>query len=98
MDIYNIIVLAIFIGVIALVTQVDKKVKDRNTSKDRLTTTEKIFTVIAGLLLPLIAVNGIMYYGLKKKYPAKAKTANSIGWITLLVLIGLSVLVNVVLV
>jgi purine-cytosine permease-like protein len=81
---------------IALVVWLNKKVKTKETNNQGLTIVEKIFTWIVGFLVPLLCVNGIMYYGLRKKYPIKAKQANKIGWITLLIAIA-SIIIEVML-
>lgn len=83
--------IATIVGVIKL----NKKIKAGEVNNNPLTSAEKVFTALAGLAIPLLAVNGIMYYSLRKKYPVKAKQANKIGWITLLIAVGLGVIVTI---
>ncbi len=45
------------------------------------------YVFILCLLSPLIAQT-IFYYGWKKRLPKKAKKANNLGWLAILILIG----------
>jgi len=45
------------------------------------------YVIILCLLAPLIAQT-IFYYGWKKRLPKKAKKANNLGWLAILVWIG----------
>jgi len=45
------------------------------------------------LLAPLISQT-IFYYGWKKQLPKKAKKANNLGWLAILLWIGGSIIIN----
>ncbi|MBT4349594.1 hypothetical protein HN670_01720 [bacterium] len=93
MEIFQIIVFTSTIVTIIYVVLLNKKIQKGNTSNELLSTKEKILTIILGIVGPLVNVNLIMYYGLRKKYPEKAKLANKLGWIT----IPLVFVINVIL-
>lgn len=53
------------------------------------------YVIILEFLSPLIS-QAIFYYGWKKDLPAKAKKANSIGWLVILFWIAIRIIVNFV--
>ncbi len=42
------------------------------------------YVLILSLLVPVIA-SSIFYYGWKKRLPKKAKTANNLGWLSIII-------------
>jgi hypothetical protein len=52
------------------------------------------YVFILCLLAPLIAQT-IFYYGWKKRLPKKAKKANNLGWLAILLWIGGSIAINI---
>ncbi len=54
------------------------------------------YVFILCLLAPLIAQT-VFYYGWKKRLPKKAKKANNLGWLAILIWIGGSIAINTLL-
>jgi hypothetical protein len=73
-----------FIVTCFYVPSINKGIEKGKISQDPLTKKEKVITWILCILCPVI--NGaIFYYGLKKKFPVKAKKANTISIISFLI-------------
>ncbi|MBI4427072.1 MAG: hypothetical protein HY569_01120 [Candidatus Magasanikbacteria bacterium] len=79
-------VVVALIGCIFFLKEQKSKVADGQTSVDLFKGKELLLVWIFCLLFPII--NGtVLYYGLKKKLPQKAKQANKISWLALVVVL-----------
>jgi hypothetical protein len=63
--------------------------------EEGLTKPEKVFIWVACLLNPIIS-GAVLYYGWKKKLPVKAKQANVISWICVLISVVIAIIFVVV--
>lgn len=63
------------------------------SSVEPLNSNEKLYVWILSLANPLVA-QAIFYYGWRKILPQKSKSANSIGWLVILIRIALGYLLS----
>ncbi|HQU08195.1 MAG: hypothetical protein B7X04_03825 [Parcubacteria group bacterium 21-54-25] len=81
-----IIALASAIAAFVIMNNLKSKVTGDQPDQSPLTSQEKTYVFITCFFSPLLA-QAVYYYGWKKKLPVKAKSANNLGWVAILVLI-----------
>lgn len=88
-DVFNYLQFFSLIITIFYMVKIRKTVKKGSQSMEALTKNEKILIWIICFLNP-IASGAIYYFGWIKRLPQKAKQANKISWIALILLIIVS--------
>ena len=68
-----------------------RKIEKDQISEEPLLKNEKILTWVFCLFNPILG-GAILYYGWRKKLPAKAKAANRISWIAFLIVLVVAIL------
>ena len=88
MNSYVVWILEIVVVVVAwrLMSKERSKVSKDQVSNESLTTHEKYAISLLSFVSPILC-QAIFYYGWKNRLPLKAKSANKIGWIALVLLI-----------
>ena len=76
--------LATFIGSIVLLVKERDKLPKGQTSEDPFTGNQKLLVLLMSIFNPVLC-GAILYYGLKSRFPIKAKTANRLSFIGLLI-------------
>lgn len=87
-EIWWVLTFAITILVVIFAVKTESRVSENQISQESLTRNEKISVWLFSFLDPLVA-GAVFYYWWRKKLPMKAKQANKISWLAILILIVL---------